>query len=71
MDWTSAQRARRDAFLDASWAEYFMYPRIPEGAVHLIIGDSLVRVLTRIQAPWQVAGLSFSGAATPYMMAKL
>ena len=49
MDWTAAQRERRDAFHDASWAEYYTQPRIPEGAVHLIIGDSLIRVLTRIQ----------------------
>ena len=50
VDWTAAQPARRGAFPDASWAEYFPQSRIPEGAVHLIIGDSLVRVLTRIQA---------------------
>ena len=50
MDWNAAQRARRDCFHDASWAEYFTQPRIPEGAVHLIVGDSLVRVLTRIQS---------------------
>ena len=71
MDWTTAQRARRDAFHDASWAEYFTQPRIPEGAVHLITGDSLIRVLTRIQAHWQVGILSFSGAATPHMLASL
>ena len=41
MDCTAAQRARRDCFHDASWAEYFTQPRIPDGAVHLIIGDSL------------------------------
>ena len=44
MDWTAKQRARRDAVHDASWAEYFTQPRIREGAVHLIIGDSLIRV---------------------------
>ena len=54
MDWTMAQRARRDCFHDAAWAEYITQPRIPEGAVHLIIGDSLIRVLTRIQSHWQV-----------------
>ena len=43
MDWTTAQRARRDCFHDAAWAEYFTQPRIPQGAVHLIIGDSLRR----------------------------
>ena len=35
MHWTAAQRARSDAFHDASWAEHFKQPRIPEGAVHL------------------------------------
>ena len=48
-DWTAAQRERRDVF-----HEYLVQPRIPEGTKHLIIGDSLVRVLTRIQAHWQV-----------------
>ena len=67
--WTAAQRARRDCFHDAAWAEYFTQPRIPDGAVHLIIGDSLIRVLTRIQSHWQVGVLSFSGAATPQMLA--
>ena len=71
MDWTAAQRARKGAFHDASCAEYFTQPRKPEGAVHLIIGDSLVRVLTRIQADWQVGVLSFSGAATPQIIASL
>ena len=71
MDWTTAQRARRDCFDDAAWAEYFTQPRIPEDAVHLIIGDSLIRVLTRIQSHWQVGVLSFSGAATPQMLASL
>ena len=36
MDWTTAQRARRDCFHDAAWAEYFTQPKIPEGAVHLL-----------------------------------
>ena len=71
MDWTAAQRARRDCFHDAAWAEYFTQPRIPDGAVHLIIGDSLIRVLTRIQSHWQAGVLSFSGAATPQMLASL
>ena len=71
MDWTTAQRARRDCFHDAAWAEYFTQPKIPEGAVHLIIGDSLIWVLTRIQSHWQVGVLSFSGAATPQMLASL
>ena len=70
-DWNAAQRARRDCFHDASWADYYTQPRIPEGAVHLIVGDSLVRVLTRIQSHWQTGVLSFSGAATPQMLASL
>ena len=44
---------------------------MPEGAVHLIIGDSLVRVLTRIQSHWQTGILSFAGAATPQILATL
>ena len=71
MDWNAAQRARRDCFHDASWAEYYTQPRIPEGAVHLIVGDSLIRVLTQIQSHWQTGVLSFSGAATPQMLASL
>ena len=67
----AAQRARRDAFHDGSWAEYFTQPRIPEGSVHLNIRDSLIRVLTRIQAHWKVGVLSFAGAATPLMIASL
>ena len=51
--WTAEQRERRDAFNDASWAENFTQPRIPEGTVHLIIGDSPIRVLERIRAHWQ------------------
>ena len=70
-EWTAAQRERRDAFHDATWAEYFVQPRIPEGTIHLIIGDSLVRILTRIQAHWQVGFLSFSGTAMPQMLASL
>ena len=69
--WMAGQRERRDAFHDAAWVEYFTQPRIPEGPVHFIIGDSLVRVLTRIQAHWQVRILSFSGAAMPQMLASL
>ena len=71
MDWNAAQRARRVCFHDASWAEYYTQPRIPEGAVHLIVGDSVIRVLTRIQSHWQTGVLSFSGAATPQMLASL
>ena len=67
MDWNVAQRARRGCFHHASWAEYYT----PEGAVHLIIGDSLVRVLTRIQSHWRTGVLSFAGAATPQMLASL
>ena len=71
MDWNTAQRARRDCFHDAAWAEYYTQPRLLEGVVHLIIGDSLIRVLTRIQSHWQTEILSFSGAATPQMLASL
>ena len=71
MDWTAAQRARRDCFHDAAWADYFTQPRIPDGAVHLIIGDSLIRVLTRVQSHWQVGVLSFSRAVTPQMLVSL
>ena len=71
MDWNAAQRARRDCFHDVSWTEYYTQPRIPEGAVHLIVGDSLIRVLTRIQSHCQTGVLSFSGAATPQMLASL
>ena len=60
-----------DDFNDASCAEYFTQPRIPEGTVHLIIGESLVRVLAKIQAHWQVGILSFSGAAILQMLASL
>ena len=64
------QKARRDCFHDAAWVEY-LAPRVPEGAVHLIIGDSLLRVLTRIQSHWQTGVLSFAGAATPQILATL
>ena len=48
------------------------YPdRVPEGTVHLIIGDSLLRVLTRIQSHWQTGILSFAGAAMPQILASL
>ena len=71
MDWITAQRARRNCFHDASRVEYYAQPRIPEGAVHLVIGDSQIRVLTRIQSHWQTGVWSFSGAATPQMLASL
>ena len=71
VDWTTAQRARRDCFHGACWAEYFTQPKIPDGAVYLIIGDRLIRVLTRIQSHWQVGVLSFSGALTPQMLASV
>ena len=71
LDWNSEQRARRDCFHDAAWVEYLSPPRVPEGAVHLIIGDSLLRVLTRIQSHWQTGILSFAGAATPQILATL
>ena len=66
-DWTAAQREKRDAF----HAECFAQPSIPKGTVHLIIGDSLVRVLTRIQANWHVDILIISGAAMPQMLTSL
>ena len=37
----------------------------------MIIGDSLIRVLTRIQSHWQVWVLCFTGAVTPQMLASL
>ena len=71
-----AQKERDKANLDRDGAkleraEYYAQPRIREGAVHLIMGDNLIRVLTRIQSHWQVGVLSFSGAATPQMLASL
>ena len=51
-DRTAAHCEKIDAFKDASWAEYFTQDRIPEGTVHMIIGESLIRVLTRIQSHW-------------------
>ena len=71
MDWSTAQRVRRDCFHDAAWVEYLTQPRVPEGAVHRIVGDSLLRVLTRIQSHLQMWILSFAGAATPQMLATL
>ena len=71
LDWNAEQRARRDCFHDAAWVEYLSPPRVPEGAVHLNIGDSLLRVLTRIQSHWQTGILSFAGAATPQILATL
>ena len=71
MDWSTAQRVRRDCFHDAAWVEYLTQPRVPEGAVHLIVGDSLIRMLTRIQSHWQTGILSLAGAATPQMLATL
>ena len=71
LDWNAEQKARRDCFHDAAWVEYLAPQRVPEGAVHLIIGDSLLRVLTRIQSHWQTGVLSFAGAATPQILATL
>ena len=70
-DWSTAQRVRRDCFHDAAWVEYHTQPRVPESAVHLIIGDSLLRVLTRIQSHWQTGILSFAEAAMPQVLASL
>ena len=58
LDWSTEQKARRDCFHDAAWVQYLAPPRVPEGAVHLIVGDSLVRVLTRIRSHWQTGILS-------------
>ena len=71
LDWSAEQKARRDCFHDAAWVQYLAPPRVPEGAVHLIVGDSLVRVLTRIRSHWQTGILSFNGAARPQMLATL
>ena len=71
LDWNAEQKARRNCFHDAAWVEYLAPPRVPEGAVHLNIGDSLLRVLTRIQSHWQTRVLSFAGAATPQILATL
>ena len=71
MDCNTEQRVRRDCFHDAAWVEYYTQPRVPEGTVHLIIGGSLLRVLTRIQSPWQTGILSFAGAAMPQILASL
>ena len=71
LDWNPEQRVRRDCFHDAAWVEYLSPPRVPEGAVHLIIGDSLLRVLTRIQSHWQTGILSFAGAPSPQILGSL
>ena len=71
MDCNTAKRARMDCFHDAAWGEYYTQPRVPEGTVHLIIGDNLLRVLTRIQSHWQTGILIFSGAAMPQILASL
>ena len=71
MGWSTAQRVRRDCFHDAAWVEYYTQPRVPEGTVHLIIGDSLLLVLTWIQSHWQTGILSFAGAATSQVLASL
>ena len=71
MDWSTAQKVRRDCFHDATLVEYHTQPRVPEGTVHLIIRDSLLRVLTRIQSHWQTGILSFAGAAMPQILASL
>ena len=44
---------------------------MPEGTVHLIIGDSLLRMLNRIQSHRQTGILSFAGAAMPQILASL
>ena len=59
------------AFLDAACVEYLTKPRIPEGVVHLIIGDRLVRSLSRARVHWQIGIFISSGAAKPQMLASL
>ena len=72
MDWKGHNEPeRRDCFHDANWVEYHTQPRVPEGAVHLIIGDSLLRALTRIESHWQIGILSFSGATMPQILASI
>ena len=44
-DWTAAPRERRDAFHDATCAEYFVQPRLTEGTIHLIFCVSIVFVV--------------------------
>ena len=66
-DWTSAQRERRASFNEASWVDYLTKPKISEGAVHLIKGDSLVRALTRVRAHSQIGIWSFPHVAMPQM----
>ena len=68
-DWMSAQWEKRAAINEAACLDYLKKePRTPEGAAHLLIGDSLARVLTRVGTLWQIGVLSFSGAATPQML---
>ena len=71
--WIGRQRSgpRGTASMTRPGLNISLNPRIRDGAVHLIIGDILIRVLTRIQSHWQVGVLSFSGAATPQMLASL
>ena len=40
MDWSTAKRVRRDCFHNAAWVEYHTQPRVPEGTVHVIIGEA-------------------------------
>ena len=57
MDWNAAQRARRDCFHDASWAEYYTQPQIPEGAVHLIMRNGCTSPISGT-SPGQIPVLS-------------
>ena len=67
-DWTAVQRVggmHTTIQLGLSTSRSLEYRKVQS------IGDSLVRVLTRVQAHWQVGILSFSGAAMPQMLASL
>ena len=57
-DWKAEQRERRDAFHHALWAEYFVQSRMPEGTVHSIVGDILVRVKGRVKKDDEATGQS-------------
>ena len=68
-DWTSAQW--ESSIPRCGLGGLSTKPRILEGAVNLIIEDSLVRVLNRDRARWQIGILSLSGAAMSQMLVSL
>ena len=51
--------------------DYLTKPGKPEGAVHLIIGYSLVWLVTIVRAHWQIVFLSFSDTAMAQSLASL